>query len=303
MKLARIGWLAGVITVCLGLGWPMESRAAKSTTAVGNGNWADGIWDAGAPDEGDDVTINSGVTVTLSSTPGYGLSVLTVNGTLVFTNWDTSLSATTVTIGATGSATLPPAFTDSQMSNRVYFVCADFTLASGGSINVNGKGWAGGNPLLINKNGYGLGFGTSDTSEGDGAGYGGKGGGDESAAGAGAAYGDKTQPIDPGSGGGAASNANGIVAGGSGGGTVRIQADGGTVTINGTISANGGAGVNISSGGSGAGSGGGIYISCNTFAANNGMIRANGGAAGGWGGAGGAGRVAIVCSSATQSGL
>lgn len=43
MNMKRIGWLAGMITVCLGLGWPMESSAAKYTAATSSGNWADAI--------------------------------------------------------------------------------------------------------------------------------------------------------------------------------------------------------------------------------------------------------------------
>ncbi len=64
-----------------------------------------------------------------------------------------------------------------------------------------------------------------------------------------------------------------------------------TVTINGTITANGGNGVNRSGGGSG----GGIYLSCSTVA-GRGNIRANGGNGGsGYGGGGGGGRIAIRC--------
>jgi hypothetical protein len=289
MKLDRIGWLAGVLTVCLGLGWPMAAMAAKSTTATSSGNWTDGIWNAGAPDEGDDVTIDSGVTVTLSSTPAYGLNSFTANGTLVFTNWDTSLSAATVTIGATGSATLPPAFTDSQMSNRVYFICTDFTLASGGSINVNGKGWAGG-------------LGTPSPTAGSGPGRGGVayGGGGASYVGLGQSggdalgipgpiYGVKEAPLDPGSGGGGDSAS--ATPGGAGGGAVRIEASG-TVSVNGPINANG----NI-----GGGSGGSIFITCRIFAGTGGVLSADGANGTYWGGAGSGGRIAVICDEAAQN--
>jgi hypothetical protein len=72
--------------------------------------------------------------------------------------------------------------------------------------------------------------------------------------------------------------------GGAGGGYIRILAAG-MVTINGTITANGGLGYS-------GGSGGGIYLDClNLFGA--GTIRANGGNASGNHGGGGGGRIAV----------
>ena len=38
------------------------------------------------------------------------------------TNWTTILNATTVTLSSASTVTLPPAFQDGAMSNRVHFV-------------------------------------------------------------------------------------------------------------------------------------------------------------------------------------
>ncbi len=73
--------LAIIIIVALGAcvphGW------AKTTAATANGYWTDAIWNNGAPEAGDDVTINSGITVTVSVST-VALNSFTNNGTLVF---------------------------------------------------------------------------------------------------------------------------------------------------------------------------------------------------------------------------
>jgi hypothetical protein len=65
---------------------------------------------------------------------------------------------------------------------------------------------------------------------------------------------------------------------------------GGTLLVDGAISANGSSGNHQDCG---AGSGGGINITCRRIN-GAGTIRANGGAAGGFSGAGGGGRIAIL---------
>ncbi len=69
---------------------------------------------------------------------------------------------------------------------------------------------------------------------------------------------------------------------------MRIKAAG-TVTLNGTLSANG-------ANQTGAGSGGGIYVTCKRFDGMGGTLSANGGASifGGGGGGGGGGRIALL---------
>jgi hypothetical protein len=102
-----------------------------------------------------------------------------------------------------------------------------------------------------------------------------------------AVYGDFMNPNEVGSGGGGESY-DGNYYGGSGGGLVRITA--GTLTVNGSILADGGG-----SWYRGGGSGGGVWLNVGTLS-GEGTISAKGGngmVGGGTGGAGGGGRIAI----------
>jgi hypothetical protein len=119
-------------------------------------------------------------------------------------------------------------------------------------------------------------------AHGGGGGWGMGGGG--WTAGGGAPYGDYAAPSLPGSGGGGTGTL------GVGGGVVRLSV-GGTLTLDGIVTANG-----QSAGSSGAG--GSVWIDCATFA-GNGVVRANGGANPASGGGGGGGRVAIYAASST----
>jgi len=128
----------------------------------------------------------------------------------------------------------------------------------------------------------------------------------------GSAYGNERNiPAIGGSGGGGAGGTNTYVggAGGGGGGAVVI-ASSGSITVNGSISANGGAGasgVAISSyaSGGGGGSGGSVRLIANMISGNGG-ITANGGAGGsGWnnvnGGAGSVGRIRFEASNVLRT--
>ncbi|MBI2440407.1 MAG: hypothetical protein HYV35_03450, partial [Lentisphaerae bacterium] len=198
---------------------------------------------------------------------------------LIFSNWDSSLTATNVTILTNGQMTIPAAFSNNAMSNRVWIICSNLSIAAGASINADSKGYRG----ALNSLGETTGHGPGGSASSGGASYGGRGAG---GANAGPIYGDASAPTEPGSGGGRES---GSVNGGAGGGAIRIQASG-AVTNNGTITANGG-----TAGGTyaGCGSGGGIYITCSTLSGTNGIIRASGGSQGNRGGAGG-GRIAVI---------
>jgi len=235
-------------------------------------------WDNGVPQAGYDVVVNSG-TLTLSSATPALTSYTQGGGVLTFTNWTTKLEATTITLNA-GSMTLPGAFTNNVMSNRIWIACTDLTLESGASINADAKGYA-----------YRSGPGVS-VNNGCGGGYGGIGGTYRYYIG-GATYGSSNAPVDPGSGGGG-------LAAASGGGAIRIQAT--NITVNGLITANGG---NDSGSAKGAGSGGGIYITCSTFSGSHGIVQANGGIGNsGYGmGGGGGGRIAVIYDTSAQSAL
>ena len=100
--------------------------AGIKTWQVGSGNWSDGAnWAGGVPVAGDDVVItNASANVLLAaSTPA--LTSLTLSGKLVCTNWSTSLQAQSVSVATGGLITLPNAFSETQMSNRVWIVCSN----------------------------------------------------------------------------------------------------------------------------------------------------------------------------------
>ena len=181
-------------------------------------------------------------------------------------------------------------------------VSGDFTLQSGASITVDGLGYAGGISACSSNNGNnqaGLGPGGgggatgSGNFAGSGGGYGGMGGTAFGGIAAGASYDSIAYPTEFGSGGGSGDggcypgNITGNP-GGAGGGMV-LLAVGGTLTIDGLISANGASTINSG----GAGSGGSVNITATTLA-GSGVIRANGGTAGYYPGSGGGGRIALL---------
>jgi phosphodiesterase/alkaline phosphatase D-like protein len=206
-------------------------------------------------------------TLTLGNDIAYTFGILTIvsGGTLTFDG--NPLTGT----GATVSATT-------------------ITIDSGGTLSVNGKGYHSGDT-----NASGLGTGGT-TSRGAGGGYGGR-GGDTAATYAGtggAKYGSATSPVSLGSGGTKASSD------GAGGGALKINLSG-TLTVNGTFSADGNAaGSNATE--RGAGSGGSLWVNGGTLA-GSGTIRANGGAGGTGGGAGGGGRISLGVTSNSFSGV
>ncbi|MBI2438576.1 MAG: hypothetical protein HYV36_07185, partial [Lentisphaerae bacterium] len=215
--------------------------------------------------------------------------------TLLFTNWSTKLTATNVYVNSRGNITHAQSRTNNAPlnTNRVWIVCTNLAIATNGSINVSGQGhWA--------QQGPGAAVNGSDTV-GPGASHGGKGG--DTSGGtwqfAGPIYGMTNAPFELGSSGGNAISAG--WGGGAGGGAIWIEAA--TVTVNGTLAANGSnsagfAGPTYYGGG---GSGGSIYIGCGTFGGStNGLVSANGGnvysgdPGSGRPGGGGGGRIAVI---------
>ena len=162
----------------------------------------------------------------------------------------------------------------------------NITVASGGAINVDNLGFTQTN---------GPGAGASLGNQGAGGGYGGSGGASASGAAGGTNYGSATQPVDFGSGGGLG---GGALSGGSeGGGAIRLMA-GGTLTVDGTITANGDFGLQDDSGG---GSGGSIWITAGALT-GAGTISTLGGDGDFYnGGGGGGGRIAIYAPSNSAS--
>jgi hypothetical protein len=156
-------------------------------------------------------------------------------------------------------------------------VIGDAVIESGSSVTMGGRGYA----QMI-----GPGTGQSATSSGSGAGYGGEGGSIPGAAG-GTTYGSAERPVDPGSGGGLGWGP--LLGGSEGGGAIRLTV-GGTLTVDGHLSANGNDGWQDNAGG---GSGGSLWIEASTLA-GTGAITADGGWGELWfGGGGGGGRIAV----------
>ena len=155
--------------------------------------------------------------------------------------------------------------------------------------------------ITANGKGYGSSSGPGEGQDGSdaaGAGYGGEGGRSNAVLG-GVTYGSITEPSDLGSGGGA----EGGTVGGSGGGAIRLDV-GGTLYLEGDISADGSIGgswgFNAQFGGGG--SGGSIWIETEGLL-GSGNIGANGGnSGGGSAGGGGGGRIAIYYDTDTFTG-
>ena len=197
-------------------------------------NWTN---NSGYPSDGDTVTItNVGSSVVLSNNTAR-LADLTLGGasagqrTLSFTNWDTCLYATNMTILTNGYLTCAGPFTtNSMMSNRVNLVCySKLAIEGGGAINVNGKGYAGGSNLTGQT--YMPGNGPGAVMDGIKQGPGSHGGAGRTYMAAGQAsgglltskvYDSDTAPLYPGSGGSAGNAVKQY--GGNGGGAVCITA-------------------------------------------------------------------------------
>lgn len=244
-------------------------------------DWDDSAnaWNGKAPGDGDTILIPSlerATTLTLThDTPPLAKIDIGKNVTLVVANWNTRLLVTNTFVRNGGAIAVKGALSMDAMSNRVWIVGQNLTIDAGGKITADEAGYAA-------RQGPGW-TGTSCPDYYGGV-YGGWQGYKENHS-AGKLYGSAEWPEDPGTGG----------SGAAGGGAIRIDLAG-TLTVNGTITANGGASKHVNSGvNSGGGSGGGIAIACETII-GSGTVRANGGeftGSGGGGGGTGGGRVAV----------
>ena len=211
--------------------------------------------------EGADVTVDTDVTL---GEPTPALNSLTVadGGTLIFANWETKLTATTVTVRSGGKITCADPFLETEMSNRVWIACQDLTVEADAAIDVNERGYS-----------RGVGTGWEGSGQGPGKGkarsYGARHGG---------AINDTQLPLGslehpemPGSSGG--NDGANATNGGHGGGVVRIEATG-DVVVNGAICADAGPGKG--NGGAG-GAGGSVWITTGRFLSENGAVSARGG--------------------------
>ena len=213
---------------------------------------------------------------------------LTVDGPHAFTS---------LRVDSAGVVTHPPGDASGAGSNRVQLTIAgDVTIAAGAAISVDGRGYPG-------VAGPGVGGAACDCWwVGGGGGHGGLGGASGCGAG-GAAYGSVLEPTTWGSGGGRSCNPT--LGAGSGGGAIRLIV-GGTLTLDGHITARGTEGSSENGGPGGGGAGGSVWITATHFA-GMGSVVANGGG-GAWsgdrflGGGGAGGRVAIYFGTSTLTG-
>jgi len=164
----------------------------------------------------------------------------------------------------------------------------NITLAAGGMISCDGKGYAGGqarNP------GRGKAVGIYDRQgAGTGGSHGGSGGYSKGTKNRSASYDTLSAPRELGSGGAGGKEGKG----GAGGGVIKLTAQN-EFSISGAISANGSAGLPGKDGGlsGGGGAGGSIYLIADTFTGSGARITATGGSGNTDGGGGGGGRVYI----------
>lgn len=265
-----LGFVLFTYEIRLGQVWAasIEWDGGASTT-----NWEDALnWSTDTvPGSGDDVLIDSDVTVDLNSsttinslvlgnsggttTPTLNFAYDAVGGSpLIIDDGDVVMySGSEMTHSASGSGIVGRLDIEVQTG--------DFTVHSGASIDADGKGYS-----ASNGNGQGGDGETNYNSAGGGAGHGGYGANSNEPGYGGPIYDDFDNPLLPGSGGGNA----GTATGGRGGGVVKITLTDGELILDGTITAQGNQGSTVTGGkAGGGGSGGSINIDCDTFTAGS----------------------------------
>lgn len=202
-----------------------------------------------------------------------------VSGTTLTINGRHSLASLSVVDGGVVSHSRGFSYDYAETASDLVFgmhliLAGDCSTAAGTMITADGDG-------------YGPNAGPSPTgacNETGGGGHGGRGGNGRGCSG-GAVYGTAASPTTAGSG------AYGGSCGSYGGGVIRLDV-GGTLTIDGTISADGGAGQ-CNNGGGGGGSGGSVWISASSVQGGGAVFARGGAAADGNRGGGGGGRIAF----------
>jgi hypothetical protein len=227
-------------------------------------------------DNGGVVGTYTPIVLSSSSSARYNLRVTGAATVLA----PTALYLSNLTITANGVLSASP-------TNLLVDVLQNATIGVGGAIKVDGKGY-----------GYnqGPGKGATLSGRGAGAGYGGAGGNSQSGALGGTNYGLVTRPEERGSGGGFGSFD--YFGGSEGGGAVQLIV-GGTLNLDGALSANGNPGWQDNSGG---GSGGSIWISAGALTGAGNISAAGGDGDLFGGGGGGGGRIAIYSPENTFTG-
>ena len=246
-------------------------------------NWEGGV----VPGAGKDACIVGVTNVVIDATPAEMPHAIIVGGTgaassIVFTNWNTVLSATYIDVLDGGVVTVASAFTNEAGKARVQLACDELTVSAGGRIDVTSKGWDGGYWLYPNSQtricirSAGLGPGGSSSTGHSGASHGGHGGYLNVECCSAECYDNPYAPVEPGSG-GAMPQVWGYGVPHAGGGVIRIQAN--RVCVNGEILADGSMASQSKASGyqhDTAASGGSIWITCGHIE-GYGLVRAKGG--------------------------
>ncbi len=244
-------------------------------------NWSGGA----APSAGAVVTLNG--TSTANLTWDLNVSIASWNQTSAYTgnviiNTNYSGNGSFTLLDITGDLTISGGSWTQNPNSTVQgnlikvAVGGNFTLASGATITVGGKGYTAGN-------------GTGGaTSTGQGGSHGGR--GNHNTTNNYKTYGKFLAPDTLGSGGDSSASLN------KGGGAIYMTITGDS-TVNGTIEAQGNAGTSNAGGGSG----GSIYFKTKTLTGTTGVLSASGGPGAGTGGGGGGGRVAVLLTGASST--
>lgn len=223
----------------------------------------------------ENMTLENNVTVSGSLTISTG-ATLTISGDLFV--------GTTLTVDDGGALVLVgnPHDINGGTAGNPYgsgptVTATDIMIADGGSMNADCTGFPDGN---------GPGHGSATYYIGSGGGYGGEGGHSTAATG-GSTYGSSSSPTALGSGGGEYLNA------GAGGGAIKLISTG-TISVDGTLSANGCSGITGGGRYGGGGSGGSLWIASGILT-GSGTISATGGNGDSYtrGGGGGGGRIDV----------
>ncbi|MEW6535601.1 MAG: CARDB domain-containing protein [Candidatus Auribacterota bacterium] len=249
------------------------------------------------------ITINSGSTFYNDhQLPDPDYDLIINSGGTYFSKTATPIQFRNVTVNSGGTMT-HEANANTKLYTLAVDCSGDFTLHSGAVIDVTGKGYT---------YDQGPGAGTRPTNSsygGGGAAYGGDGSNaynDGATAGqGGAAFGPFNNPTELGSGGGSTYNAS-YGYGSAGGGAVLLDVAG-TLTLDGTIKADGADVTTASSsrcGGGGSGGSVNLHAATITGANTSAMIQSKGGnrLSTNYGGGGGGGRIALVCTNYSYAG-
>jgi hypothetical protein len=227
------------------------------------------------------LTISDGVTLTVDSDLSVEATLTVQSGGTLIVDGDL-IVGTTLTVANGGTLVLvgdPHAINGGTAENPYgsgrTVTATDITIALGGSINADGTGF---------RYASGPGAGYTASYRCSGGGFGGVGGDSSTGAVGGSTYGSASAPTALGSGGGYYSTWKG-----SGGGAIKLVAAG-TITVDGTLSANG---DNVGGDNSAGGSGGSIWIASGVLAGSGTISAIGGNAHTSYPGGGGGGRIDV----------